>query len=93
MKIGITETVLRDANQSLIATRMSFEDFEGILEAMDNAGYASIECWGGCNIRFMSEIFVRGPMGKAKKNKAESKEDKTSDASEGAEPVRLQTLS
>ena len=59
MKIGITETVLRDANQSLIATRMSFEDFEGILEAMDNAGYASIECWGGATfdscLRYLSE--------------------------------------
>ena len=43
----ITETVLRDAQQSLIATRMPFEDFEGILDEMDQAGYHSIECWGG----------------------------------------------
>lgn len=59
MKVNITETVLRDANQSLIATRMPFSDFEGILEKMDDAGYASIECWGGATfdscLRYLSE--------------------------------------
>ena len=47
MKINITETVLRDANQSLIATRMPMSDFEPILETMDKAGYYALECWGG----------------------------------------------
>ena len=47
MKVNITETVLRDGQQSLIATRMHIDDFESILEKMDNAGYYSIECWGG----------------------------------------------
>ncbi|MGI6248972.1 MAG: pyruvate carboxylase subunit B [Acutalibacteraceae bacterium] len=47
MKVNITETVLRDANQSLVATRMRFEEFEGILKTMDKAGYYSLECWGG----------------------------------------------
>ena len=37
--IRITETVLRDANQSLMATRLPYSDFEGILETMDKAGY------------------------------------------------------
>ena len=37
MKVKITETVLRDSQQSLIATRMPFSDFEGILETLDNA--------------------------------------------------------
>ena len=46
-KIGITETVLRDAHQSLIATRMRTDEFEGILEKMDKIGYHSLECWGG----------------------------------------------
>jgi len=41
-KIYFTETVLRDAQQSLIATRMSYQDFEGILEKIDKAGYYSI---------------------------------------------------
>lgn len=59
MKVGITETVLRDANQSLIATRMPFSDFEDILETLDNAGYHSLECWGGAIfdscLRYLSE--------------------------------------
>ena len=58
-KIGITETVLRDANQSLIATRMPFSDFEGILSTMDKAGYESLECWGGATfdscLRYLNE--------------------------------------
>jgi len=59
VKVNITETVLRDANQSLIATRLPFEDFESILEKIDEAGYASIECWGGATfdscLRYLSE--------------------------------------
>ncbi|MGN1419154.1 MAG: pyruvate carboxylase subunit B [Acutalibacteraceae bacterium] len=59
MKIRFTETVLRDANQSLIATRMPFEDFEGILKTLDGAGYYSLECWGGATfdacLRYLDE--------------------------------------
>ena len=47
MKIRITETVLRDGQQSLMATRMPIADFLPILETMDKAGYYSLECWGG----------------------------------------------
>ena len=47
MKIRFTETALRDANQSLLATRLPFEKFEPILETMDRAGFYSVECWGG----------------------------------------------
>ncbi len=59
MKINITETVLRDANQSLVATRIPYSDFEGILETMDKAGYYSLECWGGATfdscLRYLNE--------------------------------------
>jgi len=59
MNVNITETVLRDANQSLIATRMPFSDFEGVLETLDKAGYYSLECWGGATfdscLRYLSE--------------------------------------
>lgn len=59
MKVHITETVLRDANQSLIATRMPEKDFEGILGKIDQAGYYSVECWGGATfdscLRFLDE--------------------------------------
>ncbi|MCI6582877.1 MAG: oxaloacetate decarboxylase subunit alpha [Oscillospiraceae bacterium] len=58
-KIGITETVLRDAHQSLLATRMPIEDMLPILEKMDKVGYHSIECWGGATfdscLRFLDE--------------------------------------
>ena len=59
MKINFTETVLRDGNQSLIATRMPIKDFEPILDTMDQAGYYSIECWGGATfdscLRYLNE--------------------------------------
>ena len=59
MKVNITETVLRDANQSLIATRMPLKDFVDILETMDEAGYYSLECWGGATfdscLRYLDE--------------------------------------
>ncbi|MBO4584311.1 MAG: pyruvate carboxylase subunit B [Clostridia bacterium] len=58
-KVGFTETVLRDANQSLIATRLPFDKFEGILETMNKAGYYSVECWGGATfdscLRYLNE--------------------------------------
>ncbi|MCQ2524489.1 MAG: oxaloacetate decarboxylase subunit alpha, partial [Lachnospiraceae bacterium] len=57
--IGITETVLRDAHQSLIATRMPTEIMLPILDKMDKVGYHSIECWGGAtfdaSLRFLKE--------------------------------------
>ena len=59
MKIKITETVLRDGQQSLMATRMPIEDFLPILETMDKAGYYSLECWGGATfdscLRYLDE--------------------------------------
>ncbi len=59
MKIGFTETVLRDANQSLIATRLPFGKFEPILSELDKAGYYSLECWGGATfdscLRYLDE--------------------------------------
>lgn len=59
MNIHFTETVLRDANQSLIATRMPFEDFAHILDKMNEAGYYSVECWGGATfdscLRYLNE--------------------------------------
>ncbi len=45
--LKITETVLRDAHQSLIATRMTTEQMLPIVDKMDKVGYHSVECWGG----------------------------------------------
>jgi len=46
-KIGITEVVLRDGNQSLLSTRLKLEDIIPIASKLDNIGYSSIESWGG----------------------------------------------
>ena len=58
-KVQFTETVLRDANQSLIATRMPYAAFAPILETMDKAGFYSVECWGGATfdscMRYLNE--------------------------------------
>ena len=58
-KVGITETVLRDAHQSLIATRMTIDEMLPILDKMDKVGYHSVECWGGATfdacLRFLNE--------------------------------------
>ena len=58
-KVQFTETVLRDANQSLMATRLPYADYEEILPVMDKAGYYSVECWGGATfdscLRYLGE--------------------------------------
>ena len=57
--VKITETILRDAHQSLIATRMPTELMLPIVEKMDKVGYHSVECWGGATfdscLRFLKE--------------------------------------
>ena len=58
-KVLITETVLRDAHQSLAATRMTTKEMIPVLEAMDEVGYYSLEAWGGATfdscLRFLNE--------------------------------------
>lgn len=58
-KVKITETVLRDAHQSLIATRMKFHEMEPILKDLDAIGYNALECWGGATfdtcLRYLNE--------------------------------------
>ena len=58
-KVQFTETILRDANQSLVATRLGYDQFEPILKTIDQAGFYSVECWGGATfdvcLRFLNE--------------------------------------
>ena len=58
-KVQFTETILRDANQSLVATRLGYDQFEPILDEIDRAGFYSVECWGGATfdvcLRFLHE--------------------------------------
>jgi len=57
--VKITETVLRDAHQSLAATRMTFAEMQPMLASLDKIGYHSLECWGGATfdacVRFLDE--------------------------------------
>jgi oxaloacetate decarboxylase alpha subunit len=75
-RIFITETVLRDAQQSLIATRMPYEDFEGILEKIDKAGYYSIECWGGATFDSCLRYLNEDPWERLRKIKSKVKNTK-----------------
>ncbi len=58
-KVQFVETVLRDANQSLIATRLPFDKFEPMLSTIDKAGYYAAEVWGGATfdvcLRYLNE--------------------------------------
>ena len=58
-KIGFVDTILRDAHQSLMATRMTYKDMEPALDKLDKVGYRALECWGGATfdscIRFLDE--------------------------------------
>ena len=58
-KVQFVETVLRDANQSLIATRLPYDVYEPILDKIDQAGYYAVECWGGATfdvcLRYLNE--------------------------------------
>ena len=76
-KVLITDTILRDAHQSQAATRMRLEDMLPACEALDKAGYWSLECWGGATfdscMRFLNE-------------------DQASNAPSWTKPSRLQAL-
>jgi oxaloacetate decarboxylase (Na+ extruding) subunit alpha len=58
-KVGITDTILRDAHQSQAATRMTLKQMEPAFERLDKIGYFSLECWGGATfdtcLRFLNE--------------------------------------
>lgn len=58
-KIRICETVLRDGHQSILATRMRYEQMEPVLGLLDDIGYEALECWGGATydscLRFLNE--------------------------------------
>lgn len=76
MKVQFTETVLRDANQSLMATRMPFSDFEPILETLNKAGYYSLECWGGATFDSCLRYLGEDPWERLRKIKAKCPDTK-----------------
>lgn len=76
MKVQFTETVLRDANQSLIATRMPFSAFEPVLEKLNKAGYYSLECWGGATFDSCLRYLNEDPWERLRKIKAKCPDTK-----------------
>lgn len=76
-KIEFVDTILRDAHQSLMATRMTYKDMEPALDKLDKVGYKAIECWGGATfdscIRFLDE----DPWERLRKIKSHFKNTKT----------------
>ncbi|BCH71582.1 hypothetical protein SEL3835_30870 [Salmonella enterica subsp. enterica serovar 4,[5],12:i:-] len=92
MTVAITDVVLRDAHQSLFATRLRLDDMLPIAAQLDDVGYGSLECWGGATfdacIRFLGEGPVAAPA-RAQKSHAE---DSPADAAARPEPARLSPL-
>ncbi|MCC8179477.1 MAG: pyruvate carboxylase subunit B [Planctomycetes bacterium] len=75
-KVMFTETVLRDANQSLIATRMPFSKFAPALADLDEAGFYSLECWGGATFDSCLRYLDEDPWERLRKIKAVCKKTK-----------------
>lgn len=69
-RIELTDTILRDAHQSLMATRMSYEDMAPVLKDLDSAGYYSLECWGGATFDACIRYLNEDPWERLKKLKA-----------------------
>ena len=90
--IDVTELILRDAHQSLMATRMATEDMVPACEDLDKAGYWSLECWGGATfdscIRFLNE----DPWERLRTFKALMPQHAAADAAARPEPARLPPL-
>ena len=75
-KIGITETILRDGHQSLIATRMTTDEMLPALEMMDSVGYNSLECWGGATFDVCMRFLREDPWDRLRKIRATVKNTK-----------------
>ena len=74
--VKITETILRDAHQSLIATRMTTEQMLPIIDKMDEIGYHSVECWGGATFDASLRFLKEDPWERLRKLKAGFKKTK-----------------
>ena len=75
-KVQFTETILRDASQSLIATRMPYSVMEPILEDLNKAGFYSVECWGGATFDTCMRYLNEDPWERLRKIKAKMPDTK-----------------
>ncbi|ELX48994.1 oxaloacetate decarboxylase [Salmonella enterica subsp. enterica serovar Montevideo str. 316111868] len=91
MTIAITDVVLRDAHQSLFATRLRLDDMLPIAAQLDDVGYGSLECWGGATFDacIRSSAKTRGFACVTQKSHAQNP---AADAAARPEPARLPPL-
>ncbi len=89
--VKIVETVLRDAHQSLIATRMTTEEMLPIVPKMDEIGYHAVECWGGATFDACLRFQGR-PVGPFEEAPGRLQEDQAPDALPRTEHPGLQPL-
>ena len=75
-QVQFVETVLRDANQSLIAPRLPFEKFEPMLKTIDEVGYYAVECWGGATFDVCLRYLHEDPWERLRKIRAKVKNTK-----------------
>ncbi len=75
-KVGITETILRDGHQSLIATRMTTDEMLPALELMDKVGYNALECWGGATFDVCMRFLKEDPWDRLRKIREKVKDTK-----------------
>lgn len=71
--VKITETILRDAHQSLIATRMTTDEILGAVEMLDNVGFNALEAWGGATFDSCLRFLNEDPWERLRKIKAKAK--------------------
>ena len=71
IKVRFTETALRDAHQSLLATRMRTRDMIPIAEEMDKIGFFSVEAWGGATFDTCIRYLNEDPWGRLRSLKSE----------------------
>lgn len=90
--LKITETVLRDAHQSLIATRMTTEQMLPIVDKMDKVGYNAVECWGGATFDACLRILKGRSMGSSQKIKRRLQKYKAPDAFPWTEYLRISSI-
>ena len=76
MAVQFTETVLRDSNQSLVATRLGVSQFAPILQTMDQAGFYSVECWGGATFDVCLRYLQEDPWERLRGIRAQMKQTK-----------------
>ena len=90
--LKITETVLRDAHQSLIATRMTTEQMLPIVDKMDKVGYNAVECWGGATFDACLRFLKEDPWDRLRKLKRRLQKYKAPDAFPWTEYLRISSI-